>query len=50
LVAALAPVMGAISDRTMREANKMVDMERHSVTEAALFLQEATKTGKAQTQ
>jgi len=25
-------------------------MERHSVTEAALFLQEATKTGKAQTQ
>ena len=50
LVAALAPVMGAISDRTMREANKMVDMERHSVTEAAMFLQEATKTGKAQTQ
>jgi len=50
LVAALAPVMGAISDRTMRETNKMVDVERHSVTEAAMFLQEATKIGKAQTQ
>jgi osmoprotectant transport system permease protein len=50
LVAALLPVVGAISDHTMREANKMVDVERRSVTDAAVFLQQATSTGKAQTQ
>jgi osmoprotectant transport system permease protein len=50
LVAALAPVVGAISDHTMREANKMVDVERHSVTEAAAFLQQATRPGAAETQ
>ena len=37
--AALAPVLGAISDEAMREANKMVDVEGRSVSEATAYLQ-----------
>ena len=37
--AALAPVLGAISDEAMRDANKMVDVEGRSVSEATAYLQ-----------
>jgi len=32
-------VLGAISDEAMREANKMVDVEGRSVSEATAYLQ-----------
>ena len=38
VIAALTPLVGTITDETMREANKMVDLERKSVAEAAAFL------------
>jgi hypothetical protein len=38
VVAALTPLLGTIADARMREANKMVDLERKSVAEAAAFL------------
>jgi osmoprotectant transport system permease protein len=38
VVAALTPLLGTIADERMREANKMVDLERKSVAEAAAFL------------
>jgi len=38
VIAALTPLVGTITDETMREANKMVDLDRKSVAEAATFL------------
>jgi len=35
---ALTPLVDTIADETMREANKMVDLEHKSVAEAARFL------------
>ena len=47
VVAALTPLVGTIADETMREANKMVDLEHKSVAEAAAFLWSLKeKTGK----
>ena len=39
VAAALAPVLGAIGDEAMREANKMVDVEGRPVSEAVAYLQ-----------
>lgn len=46
VVAALKALIGAITDETMREANKIVDLDRRSVTEAAAFLQREVKARK----
>jgi osmoprotectant transport system permease protein len=37
---ALAPIFGAIDDRAMREANRMVDVDNQSVTAAIAYLEE----------
>jgi hypothetical protein len=39
LIKALQPLIGSIDDDTMREANKIVDVDRKTVREAANFLQ-----------
>jgi osmoprotectant transport system permease protein len=41
LAAALTPILGKITDDTMRQANKMVDLQGHSIPEAAAFVQKA---------
>jgi glycine betaine/choline ABC-type transport system substrate-binding protein len=41
LAAALTPILGKITDDTMRQANKMVDLQGRSVPEAAAFVQKA---------
>jgi glycine betaine/choline ABC-type transport system substrate-binding protein len=47
VVAALTPLVGTVADETMREANKMVDLERKPVAEAAAFLwNQKERTGK----
>ncbi|MCA9444003.1 MAG: ABC transporter permease, partial [Candidatus Omnitrophica bacterium] len=38
LVEALRPLVGAIGDQAMREANKIVDVDKGSIAEAANFL------------
>ena len=43
LVLALRPLIRAINDETMRQANKIVDIDGRSVEEAAAFLQTAIK-------
>jgi osmoprotectant transport system permease protein len=48
VVAALRPLLGKIDDETMRQANKMVDLEHASIRDAALFLQRAAGTQKTQ--
>jgi osmoprotectant transport system permease protein len=47
VVAALTPLVGTIADETMRQANKMVDLEHKSLAEAAAFLSNLRgRTGK----
>jgi osmoprotectant transport system permease protein len=40
LVAALEPLLGAITDQQMREANRMVDIDHRPVAEAARYLRQ----------
>jgi glycine betaine/choline ABC-type transport system substrate-binding protein len=41
LAGALTPILGKITDDTMRQANKMVDLQGRSIPEAAAFVQKA---------
>lgn len=41
LAAALTPILGKITDDTMRQANKMVDLQGRPIPEAAAFVQKA---------
>ena len=41
LVAALTPLLGKISNDTIRQANKLVDLQGRSIPEAAAFVQKA---------
>jgi osmoprotectant transport system permease protein len=43
VVAALTPLVGAIADQVMREANRMVDLEHRPVAEAVALLWEANQ-------
>jgi osmoprotectant transport system permease protein len=45
--AALAPLIGAIDAQTMRQANRMVDVDRDSVDAAAAFVREAVVAKRA---
>jgi len=47
LVAALAPVLGKITDDTIRQANKLVDLQGRSIPEAAAFVQKAVHSRRA---
>jgi len=46
LVAALTAVLGKISNATMRQANKLVDQQKRSIPEAAVFVQRTVHSGK----
>jgi len=47
VVEALSPLLGAITDQNIREANRMVDLEQRPIAEAVSFLWKAVEKRKA---
>jgi osmoprotectant transport system permease protein len=47
VVEALSPLLGAITDQDIREANRMVDLEQRPIAEAVSFLGKAVEKRKA---